>query len=136
MISILLIDDHARLRRTVRALLEASGLVAVVGEAQDVACGLRQALKLRPDLVVTDLNLPDDSGLALIEPLARLERPIPVLVLSLHTGPDYIERVRAAGAAGFVPKWHADEYLLHAITGVYLGQRYFEAPLFDRVETP
>lgn len=127
MIKIVLVDDHALFRRSLRELLEASGQVQVLAEADDCDSAIPLIAGLQPEIVVTDLNLGCCSGLDLIGHLSRAANAAPVLVMSMHSDPVYLERVRNAGAAGFVSKSQADEQLLEALVHLRHGTDFFDA---------
>jgi two-component system response regulator NreC len=121
-ISVLLVDDHAMFRAGIKALLEADGKVAVVGEAAsgDDAVDLVRALK--PDVVVMDLSMPGSNGLEATRRIAALELDTSVLVLTVHAEEEYLVPVVEAGASGYLTKTSADTDLLEAIRVVARGQ--------------
>ena len=100
-VSVLIVDDHPAFRKSARTLLELDGF-EVVGEARDGASGLELARKLKPDLVLLDVALPDASGFEVAERLARA--PSKVILTSSRDQLDHGRRVRTSGALGFVPK--------------------------------
>jgi DNA-binding NarL/FixJ family response regulator len=111
---VLVVDDHPAFRRVARALLARAGL-QVVGEAVDGASALAQAARLRPDVVLLDVALPDIDGLAVCARLTAAAGPVPVVVLtsSRDWSPDV---VAAAGARAFVPKDRLSPDLLARVT--------------------
>jgi DNA-binding NarL/FixJ family response regulator len=98
--TVVIVDDHARFRRSARTLLELEGF-EVVGEAADGASALAEVERTRPDLALVDVGLPDMSGFEVAERVGSETRV--VLVSSRHHD-DVGRRVRSCGAAGFVPK--------------------------------
>jgi DNA-binding NarL/FixJ family response regulator len=103
MTTFLIVDDHLPFRQQARALLEGEGL-AVVGEAGDGAAAIETVRRIRPDVVVVDISLPDMDGFELAERLA-LETPRPRIVLtSSRERATYGSRVAASPALGFVQK--------------------------------
>jgi DNA-binding NarL/FixJ family response regulator len=101
--TILIVDDNASFRRQARAVLEADGLT-VVGEAIDGASGLAEARRLRPDLVLLDVGLPDMEGFDVARELATHE-PKPLVVLtSSRSASEYGPRLAGSPVLGFVPK--------------------------------
>ncbi len=101
--SVLIVDDHARFRRTARRALERDGWT-VVGEAADGAGALRAAQALEPDVVLLDVGLPDMSGLEVARHLRdRLPR-LAVVVVSTRDSVDYRDLAVANGARGFLAK--------------------------------
>jgi DNA-binding NarL/FixJ family response regulator len=102
--TVLIVDDHPSFRRSARALLEAEGFV-VVGEAQDGSSAIDASQRLRPDVVLLDVHLPDRSGFEICSALldASAGRPDVVLVSSRDAS-DYGDLIESSGARGFVPK--------------------------------
>jgi DNA-binding NarL/FixJ family response regulator len=99
--TVLIVDDHASFRRSARALLELDGF-DVIGEAADGASALELAERLRPDLVLLDIALPDTSGFDVAERLAT--GPAKVILTSSREQRDLGRRLGRSGALGFVPK--------------------------------
>jgi CheY-like chemotaxis protein len=102
-LSILIVDDHDDFRRSARSLLEAEGLV-VRGEARDGAEAVELAARLRPDLVVLDIQLPDIDGFEVSERLAALPTPPIVVLISSRDAVAYGPRLASSPARGFVAK--------------------------------
>lgn len=102
--SVLLIDDHELIRQGLRRAFERAADFAVVGEASSVAEALAAHQRLQPDIVVTDVKLPDGSGLDITRKL-RGERPtLGIVVLTMYAGDDFLFGALEAGASAFVPK--------------------------------
>ena len=101
---VLIIDDSAALRQRLTAtLLENDGVENVV-EAADSTSGLAALEEVSPDLVILDLNLPGESGLALLPRLKERAPEAVVVVFTNHSGPQYATRCRELGADGFLDK--------------------------------
>lgn len=118
-IRILLADDHALMRRALRALLETEPDLAVVGEAADAEEALRAALELRPDVVVMDLAMPG-GGAAATRAVTALTRAR-VLVFSMIEEEAGLPGALRAGASGYVAKTAAPDTLLRAVRRVAAG---------------
>jgi DNA-binding NarL/FixJ family response regulator len=104
MTSVVLIDDHELIRHGLAGAFLRSGGFTVAGEAGAVADGLRVARETTPDVVVSDMRLPDGSGLEIVRAL-RAERPeIGLVVLTMHAGDEQIFAAMEAGASAFVGK--------------------------------
>ena len=101
---ILLVDDHALMREAVRAIIEDTDGMEVVGEAETAAQALRRTVELEPDLVLLDLRLPDMDGLGCLETLKRRHPETPVVVFSAVDEPELIGAALERGAAGYVLK--------------------------------
>ena len=102
--SVLIVDDHAEFRAGARALLEVDGF-DVLGEAPDGESALEAARRLRPQVVLLDIQLPGMDGFAVAKRLAAGDQP-PIVVLTSSRAPDaFRERLRAAGSVrGFIAK--------------------------------
>jgi len=102
--TVLIVDDHPEFRSAARAVLEADGF-DVIGEAADGESALAAAERLRPGLVLLDIQLPDLDGFAVAERLATGSEPAPAVVLvSSRTASSYRRRLAASSALGFVAK--------------------------------
>jgi DNA-binding NarL/FixJ family response regulator len=103
MMSMLIIDDHATFRATARALMEAEGFT-VVAEAADGAAGVAEALRVAPDVVLLDVELPDCDGFEVAERLARAGSGAAVVLTSSRDLADFGSLVAESPARGFIPK--------------------------------
>ena len=105
----LIVDDSSRFLRAARVLLEGEG-IAVVGVAATAAEALTRAGELRPDVVLIDIHLGEDSGFTLVRQLDEraqsvADLPVPLLVLiSTHAGEDFADLIAASPAVGFLAK--------------------------------
>jgi DNA-binding NarL/FixJ family response regulator len=100
---VLIVDDHAAFRASARALLQAEGF-DVVGEAADGMSALRAVTRLRPEIVLLDIQLPDFDGLAVAEQLAVVPNAPAIVLISSRDAAAYGPRIQMAPACGFIPK--------------------------------
>ncbi|MFN8619625.1 MAG: response regulator transcription factor [Chloroflexota bacterium] len=125
--TILIVDDHAGFRRSARALLDADGF-EVVGEAADGRTALAEIARLRPELVLLDIQLPDIDGFAVAEALAAgapiaggddiAAVPGPtVILISSRARTSYGPQLDGARVAGFITKGHLTGAAIRALTG-------------------
>lgn len=121
---IFLIDDHPMMREGLAHLIQRSPEFEVCGEAGTAAEAFQIVPKIKPDLVVMDLSLPDKNGLELIKDLQALCPEVSVLVLSMHDEMLYAERVIRAGGRGYIMKESAPEKLADAMRKVLAGMVY------------
>ena len=128
-IRLILADDHPVVRRGIRACLERYRHLVIVAEAADGLEALRKARELLPDVLMTDLEMPNLTGLAVAEALHRDLPKIKVLILSAHANPDYVLRCAQAKVQGYVLKQAAPEELLQAIEAVHAGKPFFNPAL-------
>src|SRR5215203_7296929 len=101
--TVLIVDDHPSFRVTARALLESEGF-EVVGEAADGTTAIEEAKRLKPDVMLLDVQLPDMDGFAVAEALCRNGWSPAVVLTSSRDLSDFGSLVRTCGARGFVPK--------------------------------
>jgi DNA-binding NarL/FixJ family response regulator len=121
---IVLVDDHALVRAGIRSLLESIDGVEVVAEIGDGLEALEVVKKERPDAILLDITLPGLNGLEVAERISRLNTGTRVLMLSMHTGPEYVARALSAGALGYLFKDSAFEELSTALQAVMRGRQY------------
>ena len=137
-IRLLLVDDHPFVRDGVRMRLEATGQIAVVGEADCVDDAIRLVNQLTgeqaPHIVLTDISMRTLSGIDLTAQFRQLFPAIAVLVLSMHNNPEYVRRAFDEGAKGYVLKDAPAQELVDAILAVYAGQTYFSLELRQFLE--
>ena len=112
---ILVVDDHAVVRRGVRSLLESRDGWEVCGEATTGRDAVEQSRRLRPDVVVMDLSLPELNGLDATRHILKDAPETEVLVLTMHQSEELARDVLQAGARGYVLKSDADENLIAAV---------------------
>jgi two-component system response regulator NreC len=107
-----------------KAVFSRSGDIQVVGEAGDGRSGVAEALRLRPDVVLMDMELPELSGLEATRRIHAAEPGVRVLVLTLYAEDDLVARCLEAGAAGYVLKDVPPDQLVFAVQAVRQGGRY------------
>jgi DNA-binding NarL/FixJ family response regulator len=120
-ISVLLVDDHALVRRGFRRMLEDERDISVIGEASDGLEAVKLAQKLRPRVTVMDCALPGMSGLLATRQILENCPDIAVLMLSMHTEETWVRQALDAGARGYVLKNAVDLDLATAIRKVVAG---------------
>ncbi len=133
--NVVLADDHAMVRDGLRAVLEKAG-VRVVGEAANGREAVAEALRLRPDVVVMDLAMPELNG---VDATRRLTKELPgtkILGLSMNADRRYVTAMLTAGAAGYVLKNAAADQLLEALTVVMRGGTYLSPAIDDLATSP
>jgi two-component system response regulator EvgA len=112
--TILIVDDHPSFRATARAILEADGF-EVVGEAEDGTSALEAIHRLRPDIVLLDVQLPDMDGFTVATTLGANGYMPTIVLTSSRDAVDFGPLVGACGARGFVPKGELSGAALHAV---------------------
>lgn len=126
---LLLVDDHPAILNGYRFMLQAHPEFEVSGTATSESEALRMMDQLKPDLVITDLNMPGRGGLELIKDLAALHPGLKIIVSSMHDEMLYAARALHAGAKGYVRKDSPVTDLIHAIRKVIEGGVYVSEKL-------
>jgi NarL family two-component system response regulator LiaR len=120
-IRVLIADDHAIVRKGIRALLATEVGIEVVGEARDGGAALAEVERLRPDVVLMDLVMPGIDGLEAIREITVRWPETRILVLTSFAGVDKVFPAIEAGALGYLLKDSGPEELVRAIEQVYRG---------------
>lgn len=131
--SIIIIDDHPLFREGLKTIISRDDRFKVVGEAGSGHEGLEMTKRLKPDLVVVDISLPDQSGIQLTRDLRRHFSETKILIVSMHSKIDYIAEAFQAGATGYVVKESASERLLQGLKSVAKGDYYLDSSVSHAV---
>jgi len=132
-VSVMLADDHAVVRDGLRALLEGGNDLQVVAVAGNGREAVSEALRLRPDIVIMDIAMPELDG---VEATRRIVERCPetrVLILSMYLSAEHIYRALQAGAQGYVLKESAGEEVVDAIRALRAGKRYLSHRITETV---
>ncbi|MBA3464745.1 MAG: response regulator transcription factor [Deltaproteobacteria bacterium] len=132
MVRILLVDDHAVVRRGIRAILEDQlhgATVAEAGSGDEALTALAQPF----DAVVLDLSMPGRSGIDLLTEIKHRWSKLPVLIMSLHPEEHFAVRALRAGASGYLTKAAAPEALIDAVQKVTRGGKYISQAVAERM---
>jgi two-component system, NarL family, response regulator NreC len=130
---ILIVDDHAVVRSGLAMLVNAEKDLEVVGEAGNAREAIFEARSAKPDVVLMDVMMPDQSGLEVVPQLLHESPDAKVLVLSMQDDPRYVREAFEAGASGYVLKEAAGTELVAAIREVVGGGRYLHPELGARL---
>ncbi|MGA2319168.1 MAG: response regulator transcription factor [Solirubrobacteraceae bacterium] len=133
-IRVVLADDHALMRRSLRLLLEHEEGVDVIAEAGEMASAIRQVDGHKPDVLVLDLRMPGGSSLETIGILRERAPDTQVVVVTMEDNPVFAQQAVAAGALGFVLKDRADSELAQAIRTVARGEVYVSPLVAARLD--
>ncbi len=120
--SILLIDDHPLLRKGVKQLIDLEDNIQVVGEASNAHEGLEKALKLDPDLILLDLNMPEVNGIETLKMLRDADVASRVVVFTVSDNEEDVVAALKAGADGYLLKDMEPESLLRNLEQAALGK--------------
>ncbi len=123
-IRLLLVDDHAVVRSGLKMLLENERDVEIIGEASSASEAIEATLRLKPNVILMDIGLPDLSGIDATREIKKRVSDVAIVALTIHEDEEYFFKMLEAGASGYVPKRAAPEELLTAIRAAATGQVY------------
>ncbi len=139
-VKILLADDHTIVRQGLKLILSAHSDLEVVGEAANGREAVELADKLRPDIVLMDVQMPELNGIDATRKMVAANPRIRILVLSMHKESVYVREILKAGARGYILKDAIDTELLNAVRSVARGDGYISpavsSALNDKVKDP
>ncbi|HWY44804.1 MAG TPA: response regulator transcription factor [Candidatus Sulfotelmatobacter sp.] len=121
-ITVLLVDDHALVRRGFRRMLEDDPAISVVGEASDGAEGIKLAAQMKPNVIVMDCAMPVMNGLEATRKILEAQPNSAILLLSMHSEDTLVKQALEAGAKGYILKNAMDLDLAGAIKSVAAGK--------------
>lgn len=133
MINILVVDDHALIRKGLKQLLEDSPDLVITGEASS---GMQAVSMLRAqhfDLMLLDINLPDKHGIEVLKQFRTEQPDLKIIVLSMYPENQYGVRALKAGAMGYINKQSASDVLIKAIHQVVSGKKYISEILAEQL---
>jgi DNA-binding NarL/FixJ family response regulator len=125
MVSLLLVDDNAAFRASIRTLLDLEPDLRVLGEAADGPTAIQLISEFTPDIVIMDVVMPDQSGIEATRQIVSTYPAVQVLALSMYADKRFVSAMRTAGASGYVLKDQVFQELTAAIRAVGGGQTYF-----------
>ena len=132
-VQILVVDDHPVVREGLVGIISRHQEYAICGEAATIEGALDQARTKKPDLVLVDLLLKGQDGLELVRRLHRLNRSMPILVISIQDEELYAERALRAGASGYIMKDEVTENILSAIETLREGGVFLSKAMTGRI---
>ena len=132
---LLLVDDHVVIRRALQGLLAGIPGYEVCGEAVDGIDAVRQAIRLRPDIVAMDLSMPRLDGIECARRIRKHLSNVAIIFLTMHESEEVLLNVLRAGALGYVLKSDAAEDFVAALDCVRCGQPFLTSRMTDLVNT-
>lgn len=133
MTNILVVDDHALIRKGIKLLLEGRADMRVTGEAETGVQAVNMVRTGDFDLVLLDISLPDKNGMDVLKQIKAEQPGVKTIVLSMHPEEQYGLRAMKAGAAGFINKQSAPEQLISAILQVISGKKVISEALTEQL---
>ena len=134
MIRVIIAEDHHLVRQGIRALLEKQAHISVVGEAQDGQEALDLTRKMRPDVLLLDINMPLINGIEVIKRIRSVGLPTEVLILSMHEDESMVKRAFWNGARGYILKKSISDELFTAINDTSIRRTYLSPQLKNIVD--
>ena len=124
MINVMLVDDHELIRIALGKLLSEARDISIIAEAGSGEEALDKARKLKPEVVILDVDMPGMGGVEATRRLSALPHSPKVIVVSIHSHAPYPQRLLEAGAMGYLPKGGRAEEIMAAVRSVNRGQPY------------
>ncbi len=128
-VRVFIADDHAIMRKGLRDLIEAEQTFTVCGEAGNGSDALQKIEELRPDIVLTDIDMPQMSGIDIAKTISSRKLKSKVIILTMHSDESFYTAAIDAGAMGYVLKEGAVSDIVQAITAVKEGKYYISPAL-------
>lgn len=135
MIKVLVVDDHSLLRQGLVSLLEMSEDIKVIGQATDGLEAIEMAEKLRPDVILMDVNMPNLNGIEATKEIVKRLPGSNVLCLSIHDDEEYIAEMIRVGAKGYILKDSEPSSVVQAVYRLVAGETFFPSNLMRKVMT-
>ena len=133
MITVHLIDDHAMVRAGFRRLLEAEGDIKIVGESGCGETAYPECLKQKPDVVVVDISMPGEGGLAFMRRILTKDSEMKLLVMSMHDNETFFAHALQLGAKGYLTKSGNTDELVEAVRSIAAGGRWISPEFTQKV---
>lgn len=124
-INIVLADDHVLVRNGIKAMLDSDTGIKVVGEASNGAEALEVARKLKPDILILDIRMPEMTGLEAAAELKDYAPDTKAVILSMHDSEEYVLQALDAGAFGYLLKDTDKTEFVKALKQIHAGTKYF-----------
>ncbi len=132
-LKILIIDDHPLFREGIKTIISRDSRFEVIDEAGTGREGLEKISRLKPDVAVVDISLPDTTGMEVARKIRMQSPKTHVMILSMHSKIEYIVEAFQAGATGYVVKESATERLGQALKAVAAGEYYLDSSISQEV---
>ena len=133
MIKVLVVDDHALIRKGLKQILDDTSDMRITGEAETGMQAIKMVRDNGYDMVLLDITLPDKHGVEVLKQIKAECPNLPVLILSMHPDDQYAMRAIKAGASGYMNKQSAPSQLVTAIRKVASGRKYISGELAEQL---
>ena len=127
---VLIVDDHAFIRRGVQTILHPFPEWELCGEADNGSDAIRMAEELKPEVIIMDLSMPGLNGIEATRAIRKTQPGVKIVLLTLHESAELVRSAFRAGARGYLLKTDAEQELVKALT-VVTGQGTYISPRID-----
>lgn len=134
-IKVMLVDDHALIREGIRQLIEMDGSISVVAEAKDGIECLSILKKVKPDIILLDINMPNRNGIEVLQELRNSNNNTKVLMLTVHNEVEYLVKAVDIGVNGYILKDAGFAELKKAIHAIIDGENYIQPNLIPALNS-
>jgi DNA-binding NarL/FixJ family response regulator len=135
-IQVLIAEDHMVVRQGLKSLLEEEGDIQVIGQAENGRIAVEMALKLRPEVILMDIAMPQLNGLEATRQILKAHPAIKIILLSAYKDDAYIERATALGAVGYLIKQSSLDAIAKVIREVHRGRVFFSPEVAKHLVNP
>ncbi len=131
--TVMIVDDHPLFREGLKSILSRHAKFEIIAEAENGSIGISYAKKMKPELIIMDLSLPDKFGIEVTrEIMAKLPGTC-IMILSMHSNIDYVTEAFKAGAKGYLVKESAAEKLVEGLDSISQGEYFLDTSLSPQV---
>ena len=131
-INVLIVDDHELVRRGLKLMFRTNERIRVVGEAAEGAAAIQEAIRMRPDVILLDITMPNGlDGFVTVQALAEEVPSAKIILLTMHDEEIYIKRALELDVPGFMSKNSDPSQLAEGIEYVFDGKRYYSTSLTE-----
>lgn len=131
----MLIDDHTVLRDGLKSIFEMEEDISVVGEAESAEIAIKEVVLLKPDVILMDINLPDQNGVVLTRQIKEQFKDIKILILTMHSHEEYFMSAIREGADGYLLKDAPSEQVVAAVRTVMKGEAVIHPSMTKKLLT-
>lgn len=125
-IKVMIADDHSMVRQGIKQILELEDDIEVIAQANDGEEAIQMYKRVRPDIILMDINMPGKNGIQAIKELVSYDSDVKILVLTIHEDREYLFKTLHMGALGYVLKDAEPSMLVAAIRTVHRGESYIQ----------
>ncbi len=134
-IEVMISDDHVLMREGIRQLLEFDGTIKVIAEAANGIECLEKLNKVKPDVLLLDINMPRKNGIEVLEEIRKNNLDIKVLILTVHNEIEYLLKAVDIGVEGYILKDSESAELKNAIYCIVNGESYIQPSLIPALNS-